>query len=177
LSRLATAGTVTIDGRTYAVNGLSWMDHEFGSGDLDETQVGWDWFGLQLDNGTELMLYRLRRADGSIDPASSGTLIHADGRATFLPAADITVEPLERWRSAASGATYPSRWRIAVPPAGLTLEVVPELADQELRTTRSTQVTYWEGAVRVSGRLGDKPVAGEGYAELTGYAERFRQKL
>jgi predicted secreted hydrolase len=153
------------------------MDHEFGSGDLGPDQVGWDWFSFQLDNRTELMFYRLRRADGTADPASSGTLILPDGRSQHLLLSDVRIEPLDYWTSGASGARYPSRWRFSVPSAGLILDVAPRLLNQELITKRSTQVTYWEGAVAIAGTLREAPIAGLGYVELTGYAERFRQKL
>lgn len=177
LTRLATSGTVTVGDEVLPVTGLSWMDHEFGSGDLGANQVGWDWFSLQLDNRTEVMLYRLRLADGGIDPASSGSLILPDGRVQALAASDVRVEPLDYWTSRRSGARYPARWRIAIPSADLMLEVTPELADQELVTARSTQVTYWEGAARITGTKQNVPVAGSGYVELTGYADRFRQRL
>jgi len=177
LTRLATSGTVTLDGTTYVVGGSSWMDHEFGSTDLGEDVIGWDWFSVQLNNGTELMLYLLRDVDGHPDSASSGTLVLADGRAEHLALQDFHVEVLDHWTSGTSRARYPSRWRIAVPSRRITIELTPLLMDQELRTARSTQVTYWEGAVAVRGRTGDAAIDGQGYVELTGYAERFRQKL
>jgi len=177
LTRLATTGTLVVEGEIMEVEGTSWMDHEFGSGDLGADQVGWDWFSFQLDNRTELMFYRLRRADGTADPASSGTLILPDGRSQHLLLSDVRIEPLDYWTSGASGARYPSRWRFSVPTAGLTLDVTPRLPNQELITQRSTQVTYWEGAVEIAGALREAPIAGLGYVELTGYAERFRQKL
>ncbi len=177
LTRLTTSGTITVAGESLAVTGLSWMDHEFGSGDLGANQVGWDWFSIQLDNRTEVMLYRLRLADGTIDPASSGSLILPDGRVQTLSASDVRVEALESWTSRLSGARYPARWKIAIPSADLRLEVTPELADQELLTTRSTRVTYWEGTARIAGTQRDIPLTGAGYVELTGYAERFRQRL
>ncbi len=177
LTRLATSGTITVAGESLAVTGLSWMDHEFGSGDLGANQVGWDWFSIQLGNRTEVMLYRLRLADGAIDPASSGSLIFPDGRVQTLSASDVRIETLESWTSRLSGARYPARWKIAIPSADLSLEVTPEIADQELLTTRSTQVTYWEGAARIAGTQRGIPLTGAGYVELTGYAERFRQRL
>jgi len=177
LTRLATTGTLAVEGEIMKVAGTSWMDHEFGSGDLRSDQVGWDWFSFQLDNRTELMFYRLRRADGTADPASSGTLILPDGRSQHLLLSDVRIAPLDHWTSGASGARYPSRWRFSVPTAGLILDVTPGLLNQELITKRSTQVTYWEGAVAIAGTLREVPIAGLGYVELTGYAERFRQKL
>lgn len=177
LTNLATTGTLSINGEPQAVKGLSWMDHEFGSADLAEDLVGWDWFSVQLGNRHELMFYRLRRADGTADPASSGTLIFPDGRSLHLSADDLQIEVVNHWTSQASGARYPSRWRIAAPMLGLSLDLAPWLSDQELMTSRSTQVTYWEGAVKVTGMFHGTVVTGQGYVELTGYAKRFRQRL
>ena len=177
LTRLDTLGSIMVDGQREAVTGISWMDHEFGSGDLSEDQVGWDWFSVQLENRTELMYYRLRRADGSADPASSGTLVFSDGRSQLLSADDLRVDTLEYWTSRATGAQYPSRWRLSVPSLGLSLELAPYLSDQELVTRRSTQVTYWEGAVQVRGHLREQSLSGQGYVELTGYAEPLRARL
>lgn len=177
LTRLVTVGSIVVDGQRETVTGMSWMDHEFGSGDLGEDQVGWDWFSVQLENRTELMYYRLRQADGSADPASSGTLVFPDGRSQPLAADDLRVDTLAYWTSRASGARYPSRWRLSVPSLGLSLELTPYLSDQELMTRRSTQVTYWEGAVQVRGHARDGPLSGQGYVELTGYAEPFRDRL
>jgi len=173
LTRLETSGTITVADRTFEVSGVSWMDHEFGSGDLGERQVGWDWFSVQLDGGGELMIYLLRHEDGTFDPASSGTLIHADGRRQALSREEVRVSAAESWVSLRSGARYPSQWRIEIPGEALTLDLAPQLADQELVTTRSTRVTYWEGTVAAEGRWRDRPVAGRGYVELTGYAKRF----
>lgn len=173
--RLATSGTLVVDGDRLSVRGTSWMDHEFGSGDLGADLVGWDWFSIQLDGGTELMLYRLRRPDGTVAPVSSGTAILPDGRVRHLSLAETQVEVLDYWTSQASGARYPGRWRVTVPALALALDIRPLLPDQELITSRSTQVTYWEGAVEISGRLRDAPVSGQGYVELTGYAKPLRR--
>jgi predicted secreted hydrolase len=176
-TRLATTGTVTIGNESFDVTGTSWMDHEFGSADLDKDLVGWDWFSLQLDDQRELMLYRLRRADGSAHPASSGTLIDRDGRGHHLLIEDFTLEPTSYWTSPASKAHYPQRWRLTIPSQQLSLELMPRMADQELSPKRSTQVTYWEGAIETTGTAQGKPLHGQGYMELTGYAERIMQKL
>jgi predicted secreted hydrolase len=171
LTDLETAGTVRLgDAGEIPVRGASWFDHEFGSGQLAVDLAGWDWFGLRLSDGRALMLYRLRRPDGSAAPASSGTLVAADGTARHLAREEAAIETLARWRSPHSGATYPSRWRLRVPAAGIDLELSPLLADQELRTGKSTGVTYWEGAVAGGGTAGGTRVTVEGYAELTGYA-------
>lgn len=175
--RLATSGTLTVDGRTLSVQGLSWMDHEFGSGDLGNDVTGWDWFSVQLDNRTELMLYRMRRPDGTVAPVSSGTVILPDGRTQHLSASDVEVQVQDTWSSRTSGAQYPSRWRVAVPSLALSLDLRPLLPDQELVTSRSTRVTYWEGAVGVTGDVRGTPVSGQGYVELTGYAKALRKRL
>ena len=177
LTHLATEGQIRVGTETFAVTGLSWMDHEFGSADLGLNVVGWDWFSLQLSDSTELMWYSLRRADGSSDPVSSGTLVLADGRAHALDAQDLNIEPLAHWTSPRSNGRYPQRWRLTSATMGLDVTVESLLADQELDTARSTGVTYWEGAVSVSGQVRGAPVTGRGYVEMTGYAERFTPKL
>ncbi|MDK2742009.1 MAG: carotenoid 1,2-hydratase [Nitrospira sp. BO4] len=176
-TRLATTGQLTIDNETFDVTGTSWMDHEFGSADLGNDLVGWDWFSLQLDDNSELMLYRMRRKDGMSDPASSGTAVSPDGQTRHLPVTGFQIESTATWTSSASKATYPAKWRLTVPSLDLTLELAPLLADQELRTSRTAQVTYWEGAVSVTGTKQGRPLKGQGYVEMTGYAERINQKL
>lgn len=172
MPRLASTGTLVLEGRRFEVRGATWMDHEFGSGRLAASLVGWDWFSLQLDDGRSLMLYVLRRKDGGIEPASSGTLIETGGRTRHLPLEAFETRTTMRWKSPRTGATYPSGWTVRVPSAALELEVTPELADQELVTGGAAGVVYWEGAVSVTGRAGDRPVRGRGYVELTGYAGR-----
>ena len=176
-TRLATTGTLSIGAERFDVTGNSWMDHEFGSADLGKDLVGWDWFSLQLDDQRELMLYRLRRTDGSADPASSGTVIDRDGQGHHLSIGDFTMEPTSYWTSQTSQARYPQRWRLTIPSQQLLLELVPLMAEQELSTTHSTQVTYWEGAIEATGSTQGRPARGQGYMELTGYAERIMQKL
>jgi predicted secreted hydrolase len=176
-TRLATTGRITIGDESFEVTGTTWMDHEFGSADLSPDLVGWDWFSLQMDDHTELMLYRLRRADGSADPASSGTFVDREGQGHALSVNDFTLEPISFWTSPVSKARYPQKWRLAIPSKHLSLELIPRLAEQELRTDRSTQVTYWEGAIEGRGSSGGTPIRGFGYMELTGYAERFSKKL
>ena len=176
-TNLSTTGTLTLGTQTFSVIGTSWMDHEFGSADLSPDLVGWDWFSIQLADHRELMIYRLRRSDGTSDAASSGTLVEADGRTKHLSGDDIRLTPLTTWTSPTSKGTYPQQWRVAIPSLDLSLGLTPVLADQELRTGRSTQVTYWEGAVDVTGTERGQPLKGRGYIEMTGYAERIKQKL
>ena len=170
MTRLTTTGTLMIDGHAQTVQGVSWMDHEFGSGNLGQDQVGWDWFSVQLDDSSELMFYLLRRADGSTDPVSSGTLVFKDGHTQALSSRDVGIEVSDHWTSPSSGARYPSGWQLTIPSRAISLQLIPKMPNQELITRRSTQVTYWEGAVKVLGRTGEKSVAGQGYVELTGYA-------
>lgn len=177
MTRMETTGTLTINNRLETVTGLSWMDHEFGSNQLSAEQVGWDWFGLHLDNGMDLMLYRIRRIDGTVEPVSSGTLIQPDGRVIHLPREAFGYSVRDVWTSPKTRTVYPSRWVITVPDHGIDLAIQPTIADQELVTTHSTRVTYWEGSVSVKGRVGDAAVSGHGYAELTGYAESLGERF
>jgi predicted secreted hydrolase len=169
LTRLQTTGRLIVRGEAFDVEGLSWMDHEFGTSFLEEEQVGWDWFSVQLDDGRDLMLFEIRRRDGSIDPRSSATLIDAAGRAAHIPFGEFSLASSETWRSSNSSATYPLAWTIELPRYGLRLNVKAAFEDQELRTTDSTGVTYWEGSVAVEGADGDNRVQGRGYLEMTGY--------
>ena len=173
LTRMQTEGELIVNGKSEKVRGLTWMDHEFGSNQLREDQVGWDWFSIQLDNQTELMLYLMRRKDGSVDPYSSGTLVGADGVTKHLSNQDYRIEVLERWKSPMSGATYPMKWKVTIPSESVELDVLPAFPEQELITNRSTRVTYWEGAVQIRGTVRGKSVAGNGYVEMTGYAGKL----
>ncbi len=169
LTRMPTRGTLWIEGERVDVRGLSWMDHEFGSSFLEEGQTGWDWFSLQLDDGTEIMLYQLRRAGGAKDPHSAGTLVGERGDSTPVNSADFTMVPTKPWRSPSSGAEYPTEWHISIPAVKLDLTVRSALENQELRAAQSG-VTYWEGAVIVNGVRGSRPLQGRGYLEMTGYS-------
>ncbi len=170
LSRLETRGSITVGGRVLPVSGLSWMDHEFFSSAMAPDQAGWDWFSLQLDDGWDVMLYVLRHRDGSVDAASSGTLIDPQGHTQHLKLADFQVKASGAWTSPHSGTTYPAGWEIAIPGAGYRLRLTPALADQEIRAQAPARVTYWEGEVKVAGTKNGEAVTGQGYAELTGYA-------
>jgi len=152
------------------VHGISWFDHEFGSNQLAPDQVGWDWFSLHLSDGQDLMIYFLRRKDGTVEPSSSGTLVARSGDSVHLKLSDIDVEAIDYWKSPKSGGRYPSRWRLKVPKAKINLEVRSLVPSQELLTGGSTGVNYWEGAIGGKGTSADRPVTCEGYVELTGYA-------
>jgi predicted secreted hydrolase len=149
-TRLESSGTLSVDGRTEPVKGTAWMDHEFSSAPLEEDLVGWDWFSIQLNDQTELMIYLLRHPDGSYSNASSGTFVNPNGESIHLTHEDFKAQILDRWTSKRSGATYLAVAIHVLPELELTID--PNLPDQELMTTRSTQVTYWEGSVSVSGR-------------------------
>jgi predicted secreted hydrolase len=153
------------------------MDHEFGSNQLQEYQVGWDWFSIQLDNRMELMFYQIRQKDGKIDPYSSGTIIFPDGKYQHLPNRQFQIEVLGRWKSRKSGASYPSKWRVKVPGHQIELLLTPAVKDQELVTKESTRVTYWEGSIKVEGKYQGIPAKGMGYVELTGYAKPFSKGI
>jgi predicted secreted hydrolase len=165
LTRMPTHGVLTSGGARYEVSGESWMDREFSTGALGRDLVGWDWLALALSDGRELMFYRLRRADGSIDPLSAGSLIDAAGQARHLAAADLTMTTLSQWQSARSGATYPASFRLSVPGANIDLDVKPMLLDQEL----DVSFRYWEGAVSAEGRSDSAVPRARGYVERTGY--------
>lgn len=170
LTRMPTTGTLRVGDRTMAVTGSSWMDHEFGTSALEPGTQGWDWFALQLDGGRELMAFRLRRIDGTPDPYSAGTWVEGDGAARGLTVGDFVITPQRQWTSPVSGASYPVEWQVDVPGDRARLRVTAVVDAQELVTRRSTNVTYWEGAVRVEGEVDGVPVRGRGYVELTGYA-------
>jgi predicted secreted hydrolase len=167
-TRLPASGTLVLDGDTLEVTGTAWLDREWSTSALSEGQVGWDWFALQLDDGWELMIYRLRRSDGSADRLSDGVLIDPDGARIPLDwGVDVTMTSTGTWTSPIDGVVYPSGWRIAVPGRGWDLTVEPRIPDQEL----DVSFRYWEGAVSVRGSgEGRAPVEGRGYVELTGYA-------
>jgi predicted secreted hydrolase len=170
LTRLATSGLVNLGNKKFEVNGASWMDHEFFTYQLDSNQTGWDWLSLQLDDHTEVMLFRIRRKDGSIDPNSAGTYIDSGGKTTHLRSSDFKLEPVgEKWTSPATGAVYPIRWRIAIPKLGIDLEVKTRLESQELTGKTEFVPNYWEGAIVLSGTRNATVLRGVGYLEMTGY--------
>ena len=172
LTRMETTGALRLEGETVSVAGLSWMDHEFGTTFLEPSQQGWDWFSLQLDDGTDVMVYVLRQQDGAVDVHSSGTLVRPNGQVVPLTAEDVELVPGREWVSPTSRARYPVEWVVGIPRESLRLEVRAAVDAQELHTEQSTGVTYWEGAVIATGTSNGEPVAGRGYLEMTGYAGR-----
>jgi len=166
IPRLLVRGQVLRDGQPLEVRGRAWLDREWGSGGLGPRELGWDWFGLQLEDGSALMFYALRDKNGERDVHSAGSWVAADGTARALSSAEVDIAVTREWRSA-SGERYPAGWHIRVPALALDLTVRPVLADQELQTTPR----YWEGAVDVSGERGGASLGGRGYVELVGYAQ------
>ena len=177
VTRLKTEGKIFLKNGEIPIRGISWMDHEFGSSQLREYQMGWDWFSIQLDKGTELMFYQLRHKNGNIDPYSSGTIVFPDGTYQHLPKREFQIEVLSHWKSSRSGATYPSKWRVSVPGHRIECILSPTVKDQELITKESTRVIYWEGSVKVEGKYQGDPMNGMGYVELTGYAGPFSKGI
>jgi predicted secreted hydrolase len=170
LTRLAVSGKLEVNGENIEVAGLAWMDHEFFTHQLEAGQVGWDWLSIQLQDNTELMLFHIRRKDGSLDPFSAGTFVDARGKSTHLREHDFVLQPItENWTSPVSNAVYPIAWKIVVPKLGIALEAHTALAEQELSGTSEIVPSYWEGAITLAGRRGNLPLNGAGYLEMTGY--------
>ena len=163
--RLTAGGELTLDGRSFQVTGSAWFDHQWGDF-ISVGGGGWDWFAINLGDGTDLTLSQVRAADGSY-PLVYGTIV--DGRSRHLRAADFRVTVTGHWRSPRTGVEYPSGWLIELPAEGLRIELTPTLRDQELDTRESTGVIYWEGSQVVTASRNGQPVDGEGYVELTGY--------
>jgi predicted secreted hydrolase len=168
LTRMPTQGTITVADETFQVSGTSWMDREWSTSVLGKDQVGWDWFALQLSDGSELMFFQLRNASGETAAFRSGTLIRPDGETLRLKQDAVHLEVQEYWHSPRSAGDYPARWRLQIPAENLAVEIIPYIPDQEL----SLSMSYWEGAVRVQGSVHGEALQGHGYAELTGYHKR-----
>ena len=167
-TRLAASGELVIDGKAIPVTGTAWMDHQWG--DFATYQEGgWDWYALQLDDGRDVMLYLIR--DASDQPVfAHGSIVASDGTLTVLGKGDFTVTPTGEWTSEATGTTYPAGWQIEISAVNLDVAVAATLPDQELDTRATTGVIYWEGDAVMTGTADGKPVGGNAYVELTGYA-------
>jgi predicted secreted hydrolase len=165
ITRMKASGSLSLPDRQADVTGTVWMDREWSTSALEETQSGWDWFSIQLDDGFDIMYYQLRRNDGTTDPSSRGALINRSGEKSDIQYKSVTIEVLDHWASP-RGGDYPSRWRLVDVEHEIDLEIEPLVDDQEL----DHAIRYWEGAVRVSGTRAGRSVGGYGYVELTGYA-------
>ena len=172
-TRMDVAGTISLadapGGAPLPVTGLAWFDHQWGDF-IAVGAGGWDWFSVQLEDGRDLTISRVH-GPGGVEILRYGTLVAADGSFRHLAADEIRITVLGRWQSPRSGADYPTVWQVELPGEDLELHLAPTLADQELDTTSSTGVIYWEGQVTVTGADADGPVGGLGYVELTGYAK------
>ena len=169
LTRLLATGAIAVNGKSYSVEGSAWMDHEFFTGSMAADETGWDWLSVQLEDSSELMLYRLRHRDGTIDPWSSGGYVDKEGRSTFLSAKDFSMNPAgDDWTSAETKAQYPERWHVSIPKFGLEFNVTTPLRDQELVATYGP--SYWEGTIDALGQQNGRVIRGVGYLEMTGYA-------
>ena len=166
-TRMRSRGTLRLDGREIPVDGESWFDHEWATNQLAPGQSGWDWFSVQMDDGTELMIYRLRRKDGGVDAASAGSFIGSAGKVSHLRLGEFRLTATRFWESAKTHGRYPIGWRVEVPGLGIDLEVSTPVEQQELALE---PVAYWEGMIDVRGTNAGHPVHGHGYLELTGYA-------
>lgn len=162
-----TTGTVTVQGESYSVSGKSWTDHEYSTSALSKGTQGWDWFSLELEDGSALMLYGLRTADNSTTPESNGTYISPEGKVLHLDREDFDIDVLKTWKSPQSQAIYPARWNIAIPKLEIEAQVTPLMNNQEL----AFSTTYWEGAVQLAGSRAQETIKGKGYVELTGYEQ------
>jgi predicted secreted hydrolase len=168
-TRIAAQGTLRLRNEPLTLAGNVWMDHEFFTHQLEPDQTGWDWLSIQLDDQTELMLFRLRRKDGTLDPNSAGTLIDAAGQGRHLSAADFRLTPSDTWTSPATKASYPLTWRIEIPSLAIDLQATTPLRNQELVSRTPYSPTYWEGAMNFQGSRNDSSLKGTGYLEMTGY--------
>jgi predicted secreted hydrolase len=174
LTRLETSGELTFEGTKFEAHGASWFDHEWSTSQLGRGHVGWDWVCLQWEDGSELMLYRMRLGNGEADPASSGTWIAPDGTTKHLRASDFQMTPLEFWESKKSGGRYPVAWQVTIPGEKIEFTLKRALEEQELRID---PITYWEGAIDANGTRDGRTLTGRGYLELTGYAGRLNETL
>lgn len=165
---MTASGTLTVDGAELPVDGTAWFDHQWGDF-ISVGGGGWDWFAVNLDDGTDLTLSLVREADGSY-PLVYGTIVDPDGSFRHLDRDAFTVDVTDRWVSPASGADYPAGWTVRIPADDVTIELRPTVAAQELDTRATTGVIYWEGSQVVRATRGGTALGGEGYVELTGYA-------
>ena len=167
--QLETHGTVQLDGKTLAVAGRAWLDHEWSDSFLPAGSVGWDWIGINLDDGGALTAFRLRRADGS-SLYAGGSHRNATGVLRVFASDEVRFEPQRRWRSAASGASYPVEWSVETPAGRHRVHAL--LDAQELDSRSGTGAVYWEGLSELLEANGKR--VGRGYLEMTGYAGSLR---
>lgn len=168
-TRMSVEGDLTVDGTVEHFTGDAWMDREFGTWAPTENQKGWDWFSVQLDDDSELMVYQLRNSVGEPSGFSTGCFHDRDGTTTRLKFGEFEIAPVNTWKSPRSEGEYPSSWRLSVPSLDLDLNIDPVVLDQELDTRGTTMIVYWEGACDVTGQRSGIPISGNAYVELVGY--------
>jgi predicted secreted hydrolase len=168
-TRMTASGTLKVNGEPRTVTGTAWFDQQWGDF-LVTTDVGWDWFSVQLDNGKELMAWQSHDGEGDVLDGNA-TIVQEDGSVIDIPESEVIIEPLDQWESPRTGGRYPMGWKIEIPSRDIRLMIEPVMEDQELNTLSSTGVIYWEGMVAASGDWNGETTEGLGYVELTGYAE------
>jgi predicted secreted hydrolase len=168
-TRMKAEGTITWHGESEHFTGTAWMDREFGTWRATENQKGWDWFSVQFDDRTELMVYQIRDGEGRPNPFSSGTFVDAEGNSTHLKREDFELEATDHWRSPETEAMYPSGWRLRVPRLDIDIRIEPTMKNQELDTRGTTMIVYWEGTCDVEGTRVGSEIKGRAYVELVGY--------
>jgi predicted secreted hydrolase len=168
LVQLQSTGEIIFAGQQIQVNGVSWMDHEFGTSSLSGDTRGWDWFAVQLDNDVVFMFGEFHNGLGGERRVYAGTLAYPDGRQLKLEQDDFKLAALDQWTSPTSGVTYPAGWHVRFPGENIELEIEPVIPDQEM----SVSFVYYEGAARVRAMMDGAEVLGRGYVELTGYSDR-----
>jgi predicted secreted hydrolase len=171
-TRMAISGRIALDGSSEPFTGTGWMDREYGTWN----QIRWDWFSVQLDDGTELMIYHFRDEIGAAENHSYGAFIDTDGNATRIESDGYLLTPMDEWKSPETGTVFPSGWRIEIPLLDMAIDITPYYPEQELDTRGTTMVIYWEGCCKVTGSRSGTKVHGRAYAELVGY-DRSHERM
>lgn len=164
---LETTGTVSVSGDSLPVTGTTWFDHQWGN--FSTARIGWDWFSLNLDDGSDLMISVVWEQDGRRHIATYGTFVPADSDPLHLPAPDISLEPTGSWTSPDTGGVYPMGWELTIDSLDLALVLGPVIVHSEFNISEFIPVIYWEGAIRASGNRQGSPVSGKGFVEMVGY--------
>ncbi len=170
ITRIEVTGTITLGGKEKKVKGIAWMDHEYGTMKVARGVKGWDWFSMQLNDGTDIMIYMIKDKNRVVKE-SGGTVVDTSGAYSWLKLSDMEIKELSTWQSHNTGACYPSEWEVYIKPLDLKLCLIPVTKDQELRLA---PIDYWEGAVNIKGKRAGAPVMGKGYVELVGYSKKSK---
>lgn len=168
-TRLLGSGELTIAGEKFPIYASAWMDHEVLSFDANSSKLGWDWFGIQLDNGDEFMFFKIHEISSKSVTYSAGTYINKNGTSENLTAQQVQVAALSEWKSERTNVSYPAKWNIKIPHKNLELIVTPTIQNQEITSSESAARTYWEGRCKVSGKINEQEISGNAYTELVGY--------